>query len=184
MRDRWLVLAQHDAAEDRLTTRRIWLHGERTDSPALLLSFGAPGRVPELALPVGLVLDADLSYHPAAHPLRAALGPSYGPAAPGPVPPGTAVGPALASYGDALAHDPWLDAWPVLLSGVVPIPAPTGWQLADANGADALPLAARATPWRLAAISGGHPVTVFGELGHRGFQPLTAWGRDAVALPL
>lgn len=189
VRDHWLVLAQHDTSDDRLTTRRIWLHGESGGRPALLLSFGAGGRAPELALPVGLRLDADLAYHPAARPLRATLGPAHGPAVPGGVPPGTAVGPALSSYGDALADDPWLDAWPVVLSGVVPIPSSTGWQLADAagdpaGGADALPLALRATPWRLAAVSGGHPVTVFGELGHRGFQPLTVWGGDGLPVPL
>lgn len=184
VRDRWLVLAQHDASDDRLTTRRIWLHGTACGRPALLLSFGAAGRAPELALPVGLSLDADLSFHPAARPLRATLGASHGAPAPGPVPPGTAVGTALASYGAALADDPWLDAWPVVLSGVVPIPAPAGWQLADVDGTEALPLAARATPWQLAAVSGGHPVTVFGELGHRGFQPFTVWGGDGVALPL
>ncbi|WP_329313474.1 SWIM zinc finger family protein [Streptomyces sp. NBC_01262] len=184
VRDRWLVLGRHDAADDRLTTRRIWLHGLSAGRPALLLSFGAAGRAPELTLPVGLCLDADLSYHPGARPLRAALGPAHGAPSPGTVPPGTAVGPALSSYGAALADDPWLDAWPVVLTGVVPIPAPTGWQLADADGVDALPLAARATPWQLAAVSGGHPVTVFGELGHRGFQPFTVWGADGVALPL
>jgi hypothetical protein len=186
VRDRWLVLAQHDSSDDRLTTRRIWLHGEATARAALLLSFGAAGRAPELALPVGLSFDADLAFHPAASPLRAALGTAYGTPAPSPVPPGTAVGPALASYGDALAHDPWLDAWPVVLSGVVPIPAPTGWQLADTDGSAALPVIPRAPAalWRLASVAGGHPLTVFGELGHRGFHPLTAWGEDAVPVAL
>jgi hypothetical protein len=183
VRDRWLVLAQHDAADDRLTTRRVWLLGEATGRAALLLSFGAAGRAPELALPVGLTLDADLAYHPAARPLRAALGPvrgeRHGPPVPGSVPPGTPVGPALAAYGAALADDPWLDAWPVVLTDVVPIPGhgDPAWQLADAGTPDAVPLTTR--PWRLAALSGGHPVTVFGELGHRGFHPLTAWSPAA-----
>ena len=33
----------------------------------------------------------------------------------------------------------------------------------------------RAGLWRLVALSGGVPVQVFGECGHRGFTPLTAW---------
>jgi hypothetical protein len=183
LRDRWLVLAQQDSADDRLTTRRVWLHGETTGRPALLLSFGAAGRAPELALPLGLSLDADLAYHPAARPLRAALGERHGSRFPGTVPPGTPVGPALAAYGAALADDPWLDAWPVVLTNVVPIPCAPSWQLADATTPDALPLTTR--PWRLPALSGGHPLTVFGELGHRGFHPLTAWshpGADPVPL--
>ncbi|MDX2766332.1 SWIM zinc finger family protein, partial [Streptomyces europaeiscabiei] len=39
---------------------------------------------------------------------------------------------------------------------------------------------ARSRPglWRLMALSGGTPVTVFGECGHRGFTPLTAWAEE------
>ncbi|MYR13058.1 SWIM zinc finger family protein, partial [Streptomyces sp. SID724] len=29
--------------------------------------------------------------------------------------------------------------------------------------------------WKLVALSGGGPVTVFGEIGHRGFDPFAAW---------
>jgi len=177
VRDRWLVLAQQDSSDDRLTTRRVWLRGAGTGRPALLLSFAAAGRAPDLALPPGISLDADLAYHPAARPLRAVLGERHSPAVPGTVPPGTAVGPALASYGAALADDPWLSAWPVVLTDVVPIPRDTSWQLADATTSDALPLTTR--PWRLTALSGGHPLTVFGQLGHRGFHPLTAWSTEA-----
>ncbi|WP_225847823.1 SWIM zinc finger family protein [Streptomyces sp. HPF1205] len=178
VRGQWLVLSQHDSADDRLTTRRIWLHDEEADRFALLLSFGAAGRAPELVLPVGTVMDAELAYHPAALPLRAALGPRHGVQAPSRVPAGTTVGTALAAYGSALADDPWLDAFPVLLSPVVPLPGADRWQLADDGSRDAVPVAATGSAqslWRLAAVSGGHPLTVFGELGPTGIRPLTAW---------
>jgi hypothetical protein len=183
VRDHWLVLSQQDSAEGQLLTRRIWLRGTGLGRPALLLSFGAAGRTPELALPVGRVLDAELAYHPGALPLRAALGTRHGPTTPGSVPPGMAVGDALAAYGAALRSDPWLDDYPVVLAPAVPIPTADGWQLADADGDSALPVDPRRLGrpglWRLAAISGGHPVTVFGSLGHRGFTPLTTWPEDA-----
>jgi hypothetical protein len=70
----------------------------------------------------------------------------------------------------------------VTLTEVIPVPpkdGDDGWQLADAAGEFALPVtpgrAARAGLWRLVALSGGAPVTVFGECGHRGFRPLAAW---------
>ncbi|MFJ2957232.1 SWIM zinc finger family protein [Streptomyces sp. NPDC087270] len=174
VRGHWLVLAQYDTTED-LTIRRIWLRDSAAGRFALVLSFGAAGRAPQLALPVGVMIEADLAYHPSAVPLRAALGPhgttTTPPAA---VPPGTPIGPALDAYGAALADDPWLDAWPVLLSDVVPIPGPDRWQLADAAGTDAIPLNGPA-PWRLAALSGGHPLTLFAELTPTGAKPLTAW---------
>ncbi|WP_201258803.1 SWIM zinc finger family protein [Streptomyces thermolilacinus] len=184
VRDRWLVLAQYDTSDGKLTTRRIWLYGRESGRTALLLSFGAAGRAPDLALAVGVVLDAELVRYPGAGQLRAELGERFAAPVPGDAPPpGGSVGEALAAYGLALRDDPWLDSWPVTLRDVVPVPAAEGWQLADADGGAALPVTgsavARPGLWRLAAVSGGAPVTVFGECGHRGFTPLAAWSPDA-----
>ncbi|MFI1003817.1 SWIM zinc finger family protein [Streptomyces galbus] len=190
VRDNWLVLAQYDTADAKLTTRRIWLHGTGSGRTALLLSYGAAGRAPELALPVGLALDAELSAYPDAGRQRAALVKRHAPPEPTPVrPPGVTTVEAAARYGDALRDDPWLESVPVTLDDVVPTPDGDSWQLADADGAAALPLtrsaASRPGLWRLVALSGGAPVKVFGECGHRGFTPLTAWptgAGEAVAL--
>lgn len=180
LRDRWLVLAQYDTADSRLTTRRIWLHGTDSGRTALLLSYGAAGRAPELALPVGLELEAEVSAYPGTGQLRAALGEQFAPPAPSATrPPGVSTEQAAARYGEALRDDPWLDSVPVTLDRVIPAPDGDSWQLADADGDSALPLtpSARSRPglWRLVALSGGTPVKVFGECGHRGFTPLTAW---------
>ncbi|MGW1881067.1 SWIM zinc finger family protein [Streptomyces sp. NPDC001970] len=183
VRDDWLVLAQYDTADGKITTRRTWLHGRETGRTALLLSFGAAGRAPQLALPAGLMIDAELVPYGGAGQLRADLGEQFG--APAPIkapPPGGSTADALAAYGAALREDPWLDSWPVTLSGVIPVPADDGWQLADADGRSALPVApaalSRPGSWKLAAVSGGGPVTVFGEFGHRGFMPLAAWSEE------
>ncbi|OON74158.1 SWIM zinc finger family protein [Streptomyces tsukubensis] len=187
-RDRWLVLAQYDTADSRLTTRRIWLYGTGSARTVLLLSYGAAGRAPELSLPVGLSLDAELSPRPEAGGPRADLGERF--ASPEPLsarPTGVGVPTALTKYGEALRDDPWLDSWPVTLSSVIPARGEgDSWQLADQDGRQALPLtpsAGRRGLWKLAALSGGRPTTVFGECGHRGFTPLSAWpvrGRSEV----
>ncbi|GAA3374565.1 SWIM zinc finger family protein [Streptomyces sannanensis] len=199
VRDSWLVLAQYDTQDGKLTTRRAWLYGQRSQRTALVLDFGAAGRAPGLALPVGLAIDAELTPYPGAGQLRAALGERFG--APAPIeapPPGHSAAEALDLYGRALRDDPWLDFWPVTLSGVIPIPAEDGWQLADAwgspraegpGGGSALPVPSAALSrsglWKLAAISGGAPVTVFGTCGHRGFTPLAAWAQGtAETVPL
>ncbi|WP_240450241.1 SWIM zinc finger family protein [Streptomyces sp. S1] len=184
VRDHWLVLAQYDTGDTRLTTRRVWLYGTTGGRTALVLSYGAAGRAPRLSLPVGAVLDGELTPHTGSGQVRAEPGehfvPVAGPAAP---PPGGPVGEALDAYGRALGGDPWLEAWPVTLSGVVPARAEYGWQLADTDGREAVPLTPAAQTrqglWRLVALSGGGPVTVFGECGHRGFTPLAAWSPDA-----
>ncbi|MFE2480215.1 SWIM zinc finger family protein [Streptomyces sp. NPDC059389] len=182
VRDRWLVLAQYDSVspDGRLTTRRTWLRGLGSGRPALVLDFGPPGRPPALALPVGLVVEAEARFRPGTAGLRADLGESSAAAAPDRAPAGVGTGAALEAYGAALREDPWLDAWPVVLGPVIPIPGELGWQLADAEGTSALPVTPvgggpRSGLWQLAALSGGGPVTVFGECGHRGFTPLTAW---------
>ncbi|MFF5975881.1 SWIM zinc finger family protein [Streptomyces sp. NPDC012769] len=249
LRDRWLVLAQYDAGDSRLTTRRIWLHGRTSGRTALLLSFGAAGRAPELALPVGVELDAALRPYEGGGGLRAELVDRFGLSPSTTPPPGTSLAEALTAYGLALNEDPWLAAWPVTLSAVVPARADYGWQLADGSGAEAVPTggadpggtgstaasptdtaaaaedseggpgdgaavpgragtagtagtaaddgpglglglgreaiplsrAAQGQPglWRLVALSGGAPLTVFGEVGHEGFTPLAAWAPDA-----
>ncbi|MGF1431220.1 SWIM zinc finger family protein [Kitasatospora sp. LaBMicrA B282] len=202
VRDRWLVLGSREGSDGPLTTHRVWLLGATTGRTALLLSFDRPDRFdrpdqqPEPRLPVGGSVDAELAFHPGALPLRAVLGPRYPASAPTPAPgtppqqpPGAPTGlgtrEAAAAYGEAVAADPWTEAWPVLLAAVVPVPTTDGWLLTD--GAGALPLipprpagAARtagadAAPWRLAAVAQGRPVTVFGECGHRGFTPVTVW---------
>ncbi|MBC9717245.1 SWIM zinc finger family protein [Streptomyces sp. TRM66268-LWL] len=201
LRDRWVVLAQYDTADARLTTRRIWLYGQESGRTALLLSYGAAGRAPELALPVGLALDAELSAYPGGGH-RHALGERFAPAAPAEVRPdgapadgapaggvpaggvrpgGMTTHEAAAAYGTALREDPWAESWPVTLRDVIPTPVGDGMQLADADGAGALPVVPVSRPglWRLAAVSGGGGVTVFGECGHRGFTPLTVWADEA-----
>ncbi|MFG2603743.1 SWIM zinc finger family protein [Streptomyces sp. NPDC048514] len=190
VRDRWLVLAQYDTADTKLTTRRIWLHGAESGHVRLLLSYGAAGRAPELALPVGLALDAELSAYPASGRSRAALGERFAPPAPAAFrPPGVTTAEAAAGYGDALRDDPWLESVPVTLDRVIAVPDGDRWQLADAGTDSALPLSraahGRAGLWRLVALSGGRPVKVFGECGHRGFTPLTAWQEETgEAVPL
>lgn len=179
-RDHWLVLAQYDTADARLTTRRIWFHGIASGRTALHLSYGAAGRTPEPSLPVGLALDAELAPYPGAVRLRAALRERFGPPVPTTArPPGTTVAEAARQYGEALRDDPWLDAVPVTLDRVVPVPDGAAWQLADAGTDAALPLTpaacSRSGLWRLVSLAGGTPVRVFGEYGHQGFTPLAAW---------
>ncbi|MGC5010306.1 SWIM zinc finger family protein [Streptosporangium sp. DT93] len=97
-------------------------------------------------------------------------------------PPGTTVEAALDEIAEALAGDPWLDSWPVLLEGVVP--AGSGLRsLAGPSGG--LPLHPYAgTPWRLAAVSGGHPVTVAAEWTPGGLRPLTTWDEEGRVIVL
>jgi hypothetical protein len=78
----------------------------------------------------------------------------------------------LADYAAVLAANPWLDEFPALLSA---LPDQSGRGLVDVQGGH-LPLVYWFRDyWRLAALSGGEALTLFGEWDGHEFLPLTAW---------
>jgi hypothetical protein len=174
VRDSWQVVGSRDEAEEQLTSRRVWLLGRETGRAALVLSFAAPGQALPVDLVVGTSVDADLCFYPVAAPLRALVATRH--SAPVQCPhPQTAitVGSALDQLTDALAADPWLTGWPMLLRGVIVPGRP--WHLVDAEG-DALPfdLAAQQC-WQLPAAAGGREVTLAAEWSPAGLRPLTMY---------
>jgi hypothetical protein len=174
LRDQWHVLGARDQVEERFTTRRIWLRGETTGRFALLLSFAGPGQTLAADLLVGIVVDADLCFFPGAQPLRALVAARHAEARPGAAPPGPCIADMLLGYAEALAAEPWLDRWPVLVAGALTL-AGGRWHLVD-RAADAVPLdPAAGEPWRLVAATGGQPATIAGEWTPAGLRPLTGW---------
>jgi SWIM zinc finger len=181
VRDRWSVLTRRDLDQDRISTRRVWLRGQRTGRPALVLSFAAAGQSLDDSLAVGTEADADLVFYPAAVPLRALVAARHGTGPAGP-PPGTDTEGLLAGYAAALGQDPWLDTWPAVLRATPARRPQPG--LSDAAG-DTLPLHPGAGDcWPLFALSGGRALTVAGEWTPRGLWPLTAWDDGGTAVPL
>ncbi len=174
--DHWLVAGVADEVTERLTTRRAWLRGLESGRPALVLSFAPPGQPLPGTLPAGHTVRGELAFYPGAAPLRALVADVEEPVRSG-RPAGDPVSAALASFACALAADPWLDRWPVVLADVAPVAGDHGWALADGSGA-ALPLAERVDPWPLLAVSAGAPVTVAGEWSAAGLRTLTCWDGD------
>jgi hypothetical protein len=179
--DWWQVLAVRELPDEPIPARRIWLRGRDTGRFALLLSFaagpsGSYRGTPDALLLPGTELDADVHYYPPQPPLRAVIGQRRTPATPSRRPEG-AVGIAavLDDWAAALAADPWLTTWPVLLNGTPSVG--DSWHLAGPSGA-AVPLLGQESLWTLLAVSGGDPVTVAGEWRPDGFLPLTVWHED------
>ncbi|HET6706707.1 SWIM zinc finger family protein [Amycolatopsis sp.] len=171
--DEWLITGAADEENDRLLTRRTWLRGLGTGRDALVLSFAPPGRPLDTSLPPGHRLTAELAFHPGAAPLRALVA-ERGIPLPAPTAEGGSISAALAAYAQAMAADPWLERWPVLLSGVTPAEHAGGWCLSEKDGT-ALPLVPSVFPWSLLALSAGRPLTVAAEWSPAGLRPLTCW---------
>src|SRR5918992_3233106 len=171
VRDHWFVAGTVDTERDNLIIRRVWLRGQGTGRPALVLAFAAPGRSLDVSFVAGTTIDAELAFYPGAQPLRALVAERHG--VPGYEPPrGTTIEGMLDEYAAALARDPWLDRWPVVLREVRPAHGAGRWHILDDGGA--VPLATT-NPWRLVAASGGRPMTVAGESTPGGLFPLSGW---------
>ncbi|ACZ89189.1 SWIM zinc finger family protein [Streptosporangium roseum] len=181
VRDVWDVLGRRDEEQDRLTARRVWLRGRDTGRAALVLSFAPPGQALDASLVTGTAIDADLAFYPGSSPLRALVAARHDGVPAGP-PPGSTLEQALEEVAEALAGDPWLDSWPVVVTSVTPAGSPS-WQLAGSSGGLVLHPSA-GTPWRLIAASGGHPLTVAAEWTPRGLRPLTTWDEEGRVIVL
>ncbi len=162
VRDVWSVLGRKRAVEDRLQVQRTWLWGERAQRWALILDFAISGQPLDGSLVPGARVEAELCFYPGVPALRALL--RTAPRAVGRVEalPGDGVEPVLRHYAEILARNPWVERYPVGLGRVVPDGGQDDWwRVVDPTGRQ-LPLAGVAG-WQLTALSGGHPIDLFGE---------------------
>ncbi|MGY1802497.1 SWIM zinc finger family protein [Blastococcus sp. SYSU D00922] len=175
--DQWQVLALRDREEDRLTARRVWLHGSASGRAALVLSFAPPGQPLDASLVPGTSVEADLHFYPGAAPLRALVGERSGEPGRPAWPAGGTLGDAARAFAAAVAADPWTRSWPVVVRDLTVVPAEPRWAGIDGTG-DRVPLLPDADLWRLLAVSAGRPVTLAAEHTPAGLRPLALLDGD------
>jgi hypothetical protein len=179
--DRWLVLGvATEERPDKLTERRVWLHGMGTSRAAWLLDHAFAGRGFEPAWMPGTVIDATMAYFPGAGPLRALAVErrrSVEARDAGPLVESAAQAAASDPWGvvsTRIAANPWTTLHPLLLRDAVV--AVTDGQPWLHQGGAAWPVQASSGDlWRLLACTGGAPVTLAAEWDGAGMRPLTAW---------
>ena len=182
--DDWLVLASRTNEDEKtgLRTQVNWLWGKTNARPAQILNFAFRNQPMDSSLVPGLVLSGELVYFPGAYPVRALFKnkqversvfiPSGYPN----------LSSFLDEYAAALGNNPWLDSFPTVLERVVPLQIGQSWFLRDSQN-QALPLAAQFTSsWELYALSGGHPLTIFGLWDGFYITPMTAWTEERCVL--
>lgn len=172
--DEWLVLGQRITGDEALRVRRTWLWGERVAKGALILDFAAAGQNLAMDLLPGTRTEAELIFYPSNYPQRAALKqranttrsltelPGY-----------SSSDQLLTTYAEVLALNPWLEAIPAPLHTAVPVRRSERWFARDLNGR--LLSLRTESGWKLAALSGGHPITIFGEWNGKSLLPISAW---------
>jgi hypothetical protein len=171
--DTWQIVAVRDQDDEHLITRRVWLWGAATGRRAVVLSFAPTAAGLDGRLIAGLEFDGPLHFYPGAPPVRALvpdgdLGMRTTHTAV--VTAGT-VHAALGERADAIAKDPWLQTFPVAVGGR---PAAVGGARSIVDDAGvSIALDTTDDRWfALLAVSGGHRVQVFGELGDNGLDPI------------
>nr|WCO03982.1 SWIM zinc finger family protein [Cystobacter sp.] len=174
LEDTWVVIGQELEDTERVRAQRTYLLGATSGRMALVLQFaaGAGARFAESFLP-GTAFVAELAFWPSAAPLRAMIRERKGE-----VHPWTGAVSALSLEGlcerftEELSRQPFRERMAAMLGQVVPVvDGGRRWWLRDATGA-----AVRIGPcdrWRLLALSGGHPLDVFGEWDGEEFRPLS-----------
>ncbi|WP_207837339.1 SWIM zinc finger family protein [Williamsia soli] len=178
--DTWQIVAVRDRDDEQLITRRVWLWGHTTGRCAVVLSFSPTAAGLDGRFIAGMSFAGPLHFYPGTPPLRALVpdGDLRLTALTSGTIVGTTVQTALGRRADAIAEDPWLQSFPVVIAGR-PALAEGRRLLVDDDGVS-IDLDTTDDRWfALLAVSGGHPVRVFGELGTEGLDPVATEALEA-----
>lgn len=173
--DHWVVLGQVRGQETTgattLKLQRTWLWGLQQQRFALLLDYVHHRQSLPSDFSPGRTWAAELVFYDAALPQRAILKHPQTIATPLFHLPGYPdIEQGLNAYAEALAQNPWCDRIPLSLSQILPLNA--GTQLRDSSG-QSLPISPDFQQgWQLMALSGGQPLTLFGEWDGCSYLPL------------
>ncbi|MDM7853674.1 SWIM zinc finger family protein [Cellulomonas alba] len=181
-RDTWAVLSVHDSSQDRLSVRRVHLHGTTSARDVAVVSFAAAGQPLDASLMAGTTLDADVHTYPG-DPFRALVGQRHGEPARLTAPPaGVTLRDAARRWADALTADPWAAAIPVVLGpALVGVDGHGAFWVQDDTGRLPVPLGVQ--PWTALAVAGGRPVVLAVDYGAAGATPRAVLaGEELVAL--
>jgi len=181
----WQVLSVNVEKEEALFNQRVWLRQTTGDRYALILNFAHESNRQSLEAfwRCGVEVEATLYYYASSTPLRA-IATAVKSTAPIQRLSGTRpIADGLAHYRQAVAQNPWLTAYPLLLADVAVhyrqhANGKTEWFLGQEQSA-LLPLSRRTkNQWLLLSITGGAPTHCFGEWLDDGFLPLGVWSAE------
>ena len=174
VRDIWVVVGQDFTEEDRLKIQHTWLWGIDSNRPMLWLDYAYGHDLFDRSLPAGIQLEAEVVFYPSHRPLRGFVVTRLSDPTPLTTLPGAdSILSGLASYSRAVAGNPWLERYPLMLANVTPVLEDEDWFIQDAE--HRIGVSKRfSEQWLLPAISGGNPIALFGEWDGTTFLPLSA----------
>lgn len=174
IQDRWQVIGRRQVSDDALRVQSTWLQGAASHQLTLVLDFAVGRQACASALQLGQVYAAEAVFFEGVRPYRALL-----------KLPAAIAGTSLqltravdvagveSELAAALAENPWIERWPVIVGPVTIEAAEDRWMLQDACGRRLPVMRSFRHGWSLAALAGGDPVNLFGEWDGFEFDPIT-----------
>ncbi|GGJ55028.1 SWIM zinc finger family protein [Deinococcus roseus] len=183
IKDDWLVIGQKTESDERLWTRQTYFYGLSSQKYAMVLDYahGQPSFNGIYA--VGSVLYAELVYFVSGFPLRALVKTSSVMLTEAEPEAHPNLQSMLDGYAAAVAQNPWMVAFPALISGITVSKPDRGPLFQDSQG-QVLPTSVYDQDfWTLLALSGGKPIQLFGQYNGGVFVPFSAFVEgQAIAL--
>jgi len=180
IQDVWMILATSEKEEDNLRSRRTWLYGWKTKRYGLVLDF-AWGRTDFVNFyTAGDVFEGTVVYYPSNAPIRVLVKEKKGlkDRSIKRILGFSNLEDYLQQYATTLAANPWLLEFPCAIENIVPAVDGTTIQLMDSNK-HLLPCRiSDHKQLKILALSGGHPINLFGEWMGKSFIPLSASVED------
>ena len=182
--DDWIVMAQIETKEeDNLTSRRVWLLGKKNGKIVLVLDFAFGNMGFSTAWMNGYAYHAEVTYYPSAYPMRVVVK-------------NAELNGILSHqiehhfnhsiihffemYSNAVAQNPWIGDFPILLAQITPVFYQNQIYFIDnekkyLNSHIISEKGNQNFGWKLMALSGGHPISLFGEWADEKITPLSIW---------
>ena len=177
LHDTWAVVgAVEETVEDSLRQRRTWLFGTGSNRFALLLEYAHGGLEFLPGFAPGSVVEGEIVFYPSAWQQRALAsdGVKTLPKRVEKLPGFEKIDRMARTFASALGKQPWLAALPAVLNRATPIRHQNRFCLADADGKVVILDNPERVCWSLLALSGGMPITIFGEWNGQAFGAISA----------
>lgn len=176
IQDDWMILGQVKGIEENLSFRRTWVKGITSNRMALILEFVWGDAAYMTHWPSGKIFKGELIFYPSTHPLRV-LVKDHSPvfADIKKIEGYSTLEKFLKAYAQAIGNNPWLLNFPCYLEKLTPIVFEDELLLIDEENKQISMGKIIAAHWKLLALSGGHPINVFGEWTGDSFFPLSCF---------
>ena len=172
--DAWMVLGKEEGIEDKLNYRKTWLLGYQTRRYGLILDYSFGNTPYNEDYTVGGVFEGDAVFYPSNAPLRIIMKDinelerkvrrivGY-----------PNLNDFLIAYADNLANNLWQINFPCSIENLLPAFEKQQLVLVDTNENTIPVICNAAKKWTILAMSGGHPINIFGIWKGNGLIPLS-----------